>query len=57
MEQFKVALHEHLHAHTLYSTDEYLKVLNDSQLKEKILFLHVKISAIIQYALKTNIML
>ena len=57
MEQFKVALHEHLHAHTLYSTDEYLKVLNDSQLKEKILFLHVKSSAIIQYALKTNIML
>jgi hypothetical protein len=39
--QFKFALHKHLHAHTLHSTDEYLNALNDSQFKERILFLQV----------------
>ena len=48
MVQFKVALYQHLHAHILYINYEYLNALNDSQLKERILFLHVKIAVIIQ---------
>jgi hypothetical protein len=44
MVQFKVALYKHLHAHNLYTN----YALNDSQLKERILFLHVKIVVIIQ---------
>ena len=48
MVQFKVALYQYLHAHILYINYEYLNALNDSQLKERILFLHVKIAVIIQ---------